>query len=56
MAQRTIADFEREARTPFERTLSDLKEALEAGGVVFLAEDGSRGGGVCFAQPSEWSR
>jgi hypothetical protein len=48
VAQRTIADFERVARTPFERTLNDLQEAMEAGGVVFLPENEEGGEGVRF--------
>jgi hypothetical protein len=51
VAQRTIADFERDARTPFGRTLSDISGALEAGGVVFLAEDDCQGGGVRLTKP-----
>jgi hypothetical protein len=34
-----ISDVERDARTPFERTLRDLQSALEAAGVEFIAED-----------------
>lgn len=56
VAQRTIADFERDARTPFGRTLSDIREALEAGGVVFLAEDDREGGGVRLKKPSSVKR
>jgi hypothetical protein len=48
VAQRTIADFERAARTPFERTLSDLREALEAAGIVFVPESKEWGEGVRF--------
>lgn len=48
MAQRTIADFERAARTPFERTLSDLRKALEAAGVVFVPGSKDCGEGVRF--------
>lgn len=48
VAQRTIADFERAARTPFERTLNDLQEAMEAGGIVFLPENDEGGEGVRF--------
>jgi hypothetical protein len=53
VAQRTIADFERAARRPFERTLNDLQEALEAGGVVFLPENGEWGEGVRFEKLSK---
>ncbi|CDX24410.1 Transcriptional regulator, XRE family (modular protein) [Mesorhizobium plurifarium] len=46
VAMRTIADFERSARTPFERTLRDIQEAFEAGGIMFLAGDNVAGEGV----------
>jgi DNA-binding XRE family transcriptional regulator len=49
VAKKTIADFERGARTPFPRTLEDLKEALAASGIEFTeAEDGVHGAGVRF--------
>lgn len=40
VATPTIADFERGARTPYQRTLQDIREALEAAGVEFIAENG----------------
>lgn len=40
VAKKTIADFEREARQPYPRTLDALREALEAAGVEFIAENG----------------
>lgn len=40
----TIKDFERGARQPIRRTLSDLKRALESRGILFLEDD--RGEGV----------
>ena len=43
VAQKTIADFERSARTPYERTLRDLQKALEEAGVEFIP---ANGGGV----------
>jgi transcriptional regulator with XRE-family HTH domain len=43
VAKKTIADFERGAQIPYARTLKDIEEALEVGGVVFIPEDG---GGV----------
>jgi transcriptional regulator with XRE-family HTH domain len=36
VTKRTIADFEREARVPFESTLHRLFEAFKAGGAMFL--------------------
>ena len=35
VAKKTVADFERGARTPYDRTLAAIRAALEAGGVVF---------------------
>jgi transcriptional regulator with XRE-family HTH domain len=35
VATKTIADFERGSRTPYDRTLADLRRALEAAGVEF---------------------
>lgn len=43
--QRTVADFERGARQPYGRTLLDLREAMERGGVVFLADGELAAGG-----------
>lgn len=43
--QRTVADFERGARQPYERTLRDLREAMELAGVIFLADGDTASGG-----------
>lgn len=40
VAQATIADFETGRRQPYPRTLEALREALEAAGVEFIAENG----------------
>jgi transcriptional regulator with XRE-family HTH domain len=40
VAKKTIADFERGARSPYARTLDDLQRALELAGVEFIAENG----------------
>lgn len=40
VAERTIVDFERGAREPYERTLRDIREALEGAGVVFIEQNG----------------
>lgn len=37
VAPATLADFEAEKRSPYARTLADIRRALEAGGVTFLA-------------------
>jgi len=36
----TIANFERGTSTPYDRTLADIKAALEAAGVIFVEENG----------------
>lgn len=46
VAKPTIAGFEAGRRQPYPRTLADLRRALEAGGVSFLASgEASPGGG-----------
>ena len=35
VAKQTVADFERGARTPYPRTLADIRRALEAEGIEF---------------------
>lgn len=40
VAVRTIIDFERGARRPYDRTLADIRRALEQGGIVFIEENG----------------
>ncbi|GAJ91064.1 helix-turn-helix domain-containing protein [Rhizobium rhizogenes] len=47
----TLANFEAEKTTPYERTLRDVERALEAAGVVFLdgTYSGSGGPGVRIA-------
>lgn len=35
VATKTIADFERGQRTPYDRTLADIQKALEAAGIEF---------------------
>jgi transcriptional regulator with XRE-family HTH domain len=43
-ATKTIADFERGARAPYERTLDDIQAALEKAGVEFIPENGGGAG------------
>lgn len=38
VAPATLADFEAGKRSPYARTLADIRKALEAAGVTFLAE------------------
>jgi hypothetical protein len=40
VAIKTIADFERGSRQPYDRTLADIRRALESAGVVFVEENG----------------
>lgn len=51
VAKATIANFESGKRSPYGRTLDDIREALEAAGVVFIPENGG-GAGVRMAKPS----
>ncbi|MEE1612063.1 helix-turn-helix domain-containing protein [Microvirga sp. CF3016] len=45
VAASTLADFEASKRTPYARTLVDVRKALEAGGVEFLeAKTGTASG------------
>jgi transcriptional regulator with XRE-family HTH domain len=57
VAKKTIADFEREARYPQERTNEALRGIFEAFGVVFIPQNGG-GAGVRFrlAMPSLFRR
>jgi transcriptional regulator with XRE-family HTH domain len=40
VAKATIANFEAGKRRPYDRTLDDLRAALEAAGVEFIPQDG----------------
>jgi transcriptional regulator with XRE-family HTH domain len=42
-AQATLADFEAGKRTPYPRTLADVRAALEAKGATFIEERGRVG-------------
>lgn len=52
VAKATIANFEAGKRQPYDRTLDDLREALEAAGVEFIEQDGG-GPGVRLRDPIE---
>ncbi|MBI3444460.1 MAG: helix-turn-helix transcriptional regulator [Magnetospirillum sp.] len=52
VAKQTLADFERGARTPYDRTLRDIRLALENAGVEFLGVAEGKGVGVRFANAS----
>ena len=51
VAERTIIDFERRARSPRQRTLTDLRNELENADVVFIDPDENGGGGVRLKRP-----
>jgi transcriptional regulator with XRE-family HTH domain len=40
VGRRTLADFENGVRRPYDRTLRDIQETLEAYGVTFLDRNG----------------
>lgn len=44
VAKATIANFEAGRRAPYDRTLADIRAALEAAGVQFIAENGGGAG------------
>jgi transcriptional regulator with XRE-family HTH domain len=46
----TLADFEAEKRTPYDRTLADIRRALEDGGIEFIPENGG-GPGARLRKP-----
>lgn len=47
----TLTEFENERRAPYERTLRDIRAALEAAGVQFIdAGDVPEGSGVVLRQ------
>lgn len=47
VAVKTITDFEKASRKPYERTLRDLQKAFEEAGIEFIPENGG-GAGVRF--------
>ena len=44
IAERTLVDFERGARVPYENNLRAIKKALEIAGIEFIPENGSGAG------------
>lgn len=49
VSKMTLADFETGKRNPYERTLADIRRALEAAGLEFIARNGG-GSGVRFRE------
>ena len=46
-----VVDFERGARRPYKRTLTDIRRALEDAGVFFIDEDEELGPGIRLKKP-----
>ena len=54
VAERTIIDFERGARSPYSRTLRDIRRAFEDAGVIFIdSEEGVGGPGVRLKEDNQ---
>nr|WP_280529482.1 helix-turn-helix transcriptional regulator [Methylobacterium indicum] len=51
----TLADFEAGKRTPYDRTLADIRRALEAAGIEFIPENGG-GAGIRFRNRADGTR
>ncbi len=49
VANSTLADFEAGKRSPYARTLADVRRVLEEAGVLFLAADAEAGPGARLA-------
>lgn len=49
VSKMTLADFETAKRQPYDRTLTDIQQALEEAGVEFIEQNGS-GAGVRFKE------
>lgn len=55
VAKKTLADFEAGKRTPYDRTLADIRRALEAAGIQFIPENGG-GAGIRFRNRADGTR
>ena len=55
VAKKTLADFEAGKRTPYDRTLADIRRALEAAGIEFIPENGG-GAGIRFRNRADGTR
>ena len=53
MSPATLADFEAGKRTPYNRTLADIRRALEGGGIEFIPENGGGPGAKLRKPPAE---
>ena len=50
VSKKTLADFESGKRTPYARTLADIRRTLEDGGIEFIPQNGG-GVGVRKKEP-----
>ncbi|TNC06546.1 transcriptional regulator [Methylobacterium terricola] len=55
VAKKTLADFEGGKRTPYDRTLADIRRSLEAAGIEFIPENGG-GAGIRFRNRADGTR
>lgn len=55
LSERTVTDFERGAREPHENNRRALREAFEAAGLEFIAENGG-GPGIRFRNRADGTR
>lgn len=55
VSKKTLADFEAGKRIPYDRTLSDIRRALEAAGLEFIPENGG-GVGIRFRERADGTR
>ncbi|WP_279594555.1 MULTISPECIES: multiprotein-bridging factor 1 family protein [unclassified Methylobacterium] len=49
VSKMTLADFETAKRRPYDRTLTDIRSALEGAGIEFIPENGG-GAGIRFRE------
>ena len=55
VAKKTLADFEAGKRTPYDRTLADIRRALETAGIELIPENGG-GAGIRFRNRADGTR
>lgn len=55
VSKKTLADYESGKRTPYDRTLADIRRAFEAAGLEFIPENGG-GAGIRFRNRADGTR
>lgn len=55
VSKKTLADYESGKRTPYDRTLADIRKAFEAAGLEFIPENGG-GVGIRFRNRADGTR